>query len=218
MVWLQASRLSRLFEEANEMTNPNEKPSEEKNSPVRADKGISKAHKGKKKGNESIGRRIRSLERLLKKIGDDMAPGTKRTKEQELASLRALRTERARRANEAAMAKQYRMVKFFERKKIERRLKQLDGKEDTESTKQRKQLVLDLRYVDEYPRDTKYIALFPSKGHTPESLKQVEDIRKRIDAALHSSPDDDSKIAVDASATRDTEGNNAEDNFFLAED
>ncbi len=180
---------------------------------------IAKNANKKRKG--SLGHHIRGIERLLAKIGDDMTPAARRAKEAELESCRALQRDRARRAKETEMSKKYRMVKFFERAKVERQLKRIAGKTDAKSVERRHQLARDLRYITEFPKDCKYISLYPSGGHTETSKKQVEEMRKRIEGADAAADDITSGTAKD-SANTEEEGEplneQGGDDFFLPEE
>ncbi len=142
--------------------------------------------KASKKGSSSLGSRIRGLQRTLAHSGESMSAAARKEKEEEIASLRALSEDRKRRERERTLAKKYHMVKFFERRKLERRLQALKqqeerkkvSKEDVEA--KRKALEDDLFYVANFPKDIPYVALFPSGGHDDESRAKVEKLRKRI--------------------------------------
>ncbi|GMM33205.1 Efg1 protein [Saccharomycopsis crataegensis] len=141
---------------------PNNKPSEE---------GSAKLKKAK-----------RDLSRLLKK--PDLPADIRTAKEQSLQAieLQLQALEHVRKTKE--LARRYHMVRFFEKKKAIRRYKQvkkemedLEKKTDKEGEdsnamkkelkKQRKKLAqyeLDVLYVVNFPKDQKYLALFPNEG------------------------------------------------------
>mmetsp|Transcript_24561 Transcript_24561/g.47976 ORF Transcript_24561/g.47976 Transcript_24561/m.47976 type:complete len:212 (-) Transcript_24561:206-841(-) len=91
--------------------------------------------------------------------------------------------------------KKYRYLKFIERQKTERKLSKAraklakmfsnDGKETNEEKglrKQISQLVADLDYIKNFPKDKKYVSLYPSGGSNPEHNARVEKIRKLIES------------------------------------
>lgn len=178
----------------------------EKNSMAkkRGERGVKKRKRNGLVGTIPASKRVRDLRRQLERFGETMPPGARKAKETELASMRALTGERARRQKELENAKKYRMVKFFDRKKIERRLK-------SEDENVRLQAARDYRYITEYPRDKKYLALFPKEGHTEESRKKVEEMRKIIEGGTNNAAEE-----FDATeATKEEEGD-TQDDFFLA--
>lgn len=137
-----------------------------------------RVNKKRSSGNKkSIRGRIRSLQRLLNNKGKEMSVSGKKAKETELVELLRIRDEHDRRELERKIAEKYRMVRFFERRKLERILENL-GDEDKE---RKKQVERDLRYVKEYPKGRKYVALFPKGGHTEESRQKLEEMRVEIE-------------------------------------
>lgn len=138
------------------------------------------AHKAKSTKNQA-----RTIQRLLNNKGNELAPCARKEKEEELKQLRRVCDEHDRRELERKMVERYRMIRFFERRKLERILgKIVKNGSRAEDAEQKKQVLRDLRYVTEYPKDKKYIALFPSEGHTEESLQRVEEMRKEIEGGL----------------------------------
>lgn len=138
------------------------------------------AHKAK-----SIRNQVRTIQRLLNNKGNELAPRARKEKEEELEQLLRVCEEHDRRELEKRIAERYRMIRFFERRKLERVLGKIVEKGDKpEDADQKKQVLRDLRYVSEYPKGKKYIALFPSEGHTEESFKRVEEMRKEIEGRL----------------------------------
>lgn len=167
-------------------------------------RGVKKRKRNGGPGTIAASKRIRDLERQLKKFGDTMPPGARKEKETELAGMRALTEERARRKKELENAKKYRMVKFFDKKKIERRLK-------SEDENVRHQAARDYRYVTEYPRGEKYVALYPKDGHTEESRKKVDEMRKMIEDTASGGVD----VDIADFAVEKEEVNETGDDFFL---
>eukprot|EP00177_Eucheuma_denticulatum_P003357 GFKZ01006067.1.p2 GENE.GFKZ01006067.1~~GFKZ01006067.1.p2 ORF type:complete len:235 (-),score=37.44 GFKZ01006067.1:1567-2271(-) len=138
---------------------------------------------------KSVKSQIRAINRLLENKGKDMTPAARKEKQSQLQQLIRLRDEHDRRENERKMADKYRMVKFFERRKLQRVLDKINQRGDRKEDDQRKKQVLrDLIYVTEYPKDQRYIALFPSGGHTEQSKRRVEEMRKQIEARRSGRP------------------------------
>ncbi|KAG5417719.1 EFG1 [Candida metapsilosis] len=137
-----------------------------RNNPVEVSKAINAGSSAKLK------KKIRDIERLLTK--NDKLPADKRIEYER--ALKGLRVELQNSQN-VLKAKQnatkYHMVRFFEKKKAIRKLKQLrKAFEEVEKTevrkdikKARKQLKhgeIDLMYVMLFPKSEKYISLYPS--------------------------------------------------------
>lgn len=178
--------------------------------------------KGKGKGAPSLRGQIRGLRRTLAHRGEEMTPAARAAKEAEIEGMVALADDRARRERERELAKKYHMVKFFERRKLQRRLEKLaekvkkndaagDAAGDAPELAERKMaLEADLFYVQNFPKDKPYVALFPSAGHTDESRAEVEKMREVILAAggvsaqaaptTRSSPDAEEESAAGAAA------------------
>lgn len=173
-------------------------------------KGVTKKRMRARGGSAPTSKQIRNLQRQLERFGDTMPPGVKRRKEEELDGLRALSAERTRRQAEARNVQKYRMVKFFDRRKIERKLNSTDPEV-------RKQAQRDMRYVREYPRDQKYVALFPKNGHTEKSLAQVERMRALIEGGADVGADARAGGATDENdEMNEVDESHAEaDDFFL---
>lgn len=95
-----------------------------------------------------------------------------------IISLQTAREDVKRNMRIRRNAIKYHMVKFLERKKVTRMIRSVDGKlkgtqhsvgladEDIHQlVKMREQLLEDLAYIMYYPKEMKYVSLFPSKGH-----------------------------------------------------
>ncbi|KAG1758709.1 hypothetical protein EDD22DRAFT_909362 [Suillus occidentalis] len=141
-------------------------------------------------GVQKIKSSLRQTRRLLAK--ESLAADVRVETERRLKALEAdlARAEMARK--ERTYALKYHKVKFFERQKLVRRIKQVkrdltsgQGKEREKLDIELEGLRVDLNYVLHYPKTKKYISLFP-----PE--------RRQIDSVSTTSDDNDQRIAVRA--------------------
>jgi len=110
----------------------------------------------------SIKQQIRGIERLLKREG--VAPEAKAAQETRLKELQDSLQDRQKRDLEQKYSKKYHMVRFFERKKVSRKLSQvvkqledkgLGAKERKALEQTRDRLDADLDYIVNFPRDHK---------------------------------------------------------------
>lgn len=172
-----------------------------------------KLHGGKTSSmRRSVSSQIRGLERLLKNKGKSLPEKVRKAKEAHLAELQRLAGERGRRKSEFYVSKKYHMIRFFERRRLERVLQRLEQKpESPEVVSEKTQVLRDLKYVNNFPKGRKYVALFPKEGHTEESKQRVEAIRAEIDHLASHSSNTDGLVSP-------TEPDDNEDDFFLAAD
>ncbi|CCC70477.1 hypothetical protein NCAS_0E04070 [Naumovozyma castellii] len=123
-------------------------------------------------GANKIKRRIRDLERLLKKKKDILPDTVIVEKERTLEALRMELENAELRHKTKQNAKKYHMVRFFETKKATRKykkaLKQLASAKDKDEKELRGAQLLeskiDLCYVVNFPKTEKYIALYPTEN------------------------------------------------------
>ncbi|KAH9976304.1 hypothetical protein BGW80DRAFT_1123607, partial [Lactifluus volemus] len=118
---------------------------------------------------------VRQTRRLLAKEG--LAADARVEAERKIKSLEADLAVAERANKERALATRYHKVKFFDRQKLLRKIKQTKKRlEDEEvSSKVRKalkaelfELRVDLNYVMNYPKLEKYISLFPPEARYTE--------------------------------------------------
>ncbi|PPQ64544.1 hypothetical protein CVT24_008446 [Panaeolus cyanescens] len=148
-------------------------------------------------GVQKIKAALRQTRRLLAK--DKLDAKVRVETERRLKTLEA-DLHQAEQANKArAMATRYHKVKFFERQKVTRKLKQVQKQiESAEDESQKKtlestlqELRIDLNYIFHYPQAKKYISLFPPevrKGETiaaptpdaEKTAREREEVRKWI--------------------------------------
>ncbi|VDB88515.1 unnamed protein product [Peniophora sp. CBMAI 1063] len=130
---------------------------------------------------------LRQTRRLLAK--DFLAADVRVDTERRLHALEAELAAAEQANKERAMATKYHRIKFFDRKKLLRRVKQVQRQLGAEelSSKERKKLErtlgdlrVDLNYVTHYPKAERYISLFPPEvrqhDHDSEEAHTVEPI------------------------------------------
>ena len=110
-----------------------------------------------------IGKRIRDVERALKRCVPEKEEGLRQT----LAALQLEKKANETKLREKNNSQKYHLVKFVERQKLCRRVHKVDNalqsveskSEKKALTKQREDLVDDLTYVMYYPMSMKYIGM-----------------------------------------------------------
>jgi hypothetical protein len=184
--------------------------------------GVHKPSKSGKASKGSLKSKIRGIERLVAHRGDSMPPSARTAAQAEVESLKALAAERSRRERERTLAKKYHMVKFFERRKIQRRLEAMTeragrpGADAAALTARRNELESDLLYIRHFPKDKPYVALYPSDGHSEESRSAVEAIRREIQNALSGGGGGGESNGAANEKLKEEEAS-CEDDFFLAD-
>jgi len=124
----------------------------------------------------SIQKKIRDLERVLKKKGDapDIAALQARLAELQQASIQNVQSDKDKK-----LSIKYHMVKFVERKKLTRKIRNVDtklkgglnAKDKAALEAQRQALEGDLAYVMYFPRSSKYVALFADNDDEKNTAK-----------------------------------------------
>ncbi|KAF9012602.1 hypothetical protein BDQ17DRAFT_1232590 [Cyathus striatus] len=136
-------------------------------------------------GVQKIKSALRQTRRLLAK--DNLAADVRVESERRLKALEAdmARAELARK--ERAYATKYHKVKFFDRKKVLRKLKQAKKNAVSEAGSSNKiqdeiyELRMDLNYIIHYPKTKKYISLFPPEKRTDEATVVSEADKVKTD-------------------------------------
>lgn len=135
-------------------------------------------------GVSKIKKKIRDIERLLKK--ENLAADVRVENERALKALKVELKNSEVEMKSKKTAKRYHMVRFFERKKAIRRLKNakralkqaMESKDEKEEKKAKTivyQNEVDLIYVILYPKSEKYISLYPtSDAHESEDALHNE--------------------------------------------
>lgn len=165
-----------------------------------------------KRGGKPLAGQIRGLERLLRNRASTLPPAALSAKRAELAELQRLQAEHGRRDRERRVSKKYHMVRFFERARLERQLRAIEQKGNADKDAQeRKQIERDLLYIRRFPKDRKYVALFPKGGHDERSRALVDAIRAELEG---NQPTNDSPAPEEPDAGDDNPKALADD-FFL---
>ena len=136
----------------------------------------------------SLSKKRRSLERLLNKPG--LSDQVRHLKQKELDQLTGQATKQRKIAREKLNSKKYHKVRFFERRKCDRRIAHLTRQISQPHLKQEERDSLsaelqearhDLLYVQHFPRNKKYLSLFPGQGaDNPVISKMRVRMRSRI--------------------------------------
>ncbi|KAJ9154226.1 hypothetical protein P3X46_027584 [Hevea brasiliensis] len=174
----------------------------------RRSKGIGVEKKPKPKS-VSLKNQIRSTERMLRK---ELPPEVREAQEKKLEGLKKQQEIHSRLALERKIFLRDRKIKFFERRKIERRIRRLEKlqrassgqAQDAEITEQLSKLKEDLEYVRFFPKTEKYLSLFTG-GDDSDIVDRRNGLRKQIKANL---------IAAAASG-KDLEETGSEDDGLL---
>lgn len=186
--------------------------------------GIRHKDKEKKSKIVSIKNQIRSIERLLRKA---LPLEVKDAQQKRLEDLKKQADLHARAELERKMARRYRKVKFFERRKIERAIRRLEKLQRAASdnpseeaarhavhiTQQLARLKEDLEYVRFFPKTEKYVSLF--MGDDDENvIAQRNKLRDQIKANLAAAAA--SGVDLEETGSEDDGAMDmSEDDFFL---
>ncbi|KAF9943077.1 18S rRNA maturation protein [Mortierella alpina] len=142
-------------------------------------------------GAAALKKKLRDTLRLLSK-NPKMPADVRLDHERRIEALKLQIAEKQVDQTEQKMATKYRMVKFFESKKADRKIKVFmrqhpDWESNEEEKKELESLKLDLAYVQHFPKTLKYIALYPTENaDDPVVTKEREEIREKIRAGLES--------------------------------
>ncbi|CAA2980709.1 rRNA-processing EFG1-like isoform X2 [Olea europaea subsp. europaea] len=157
----------------------------------------------------SLKNQIRSIERMLRK---DLPPEVKEAQEKKLEELKKQQEIHNQLAVERKIFLRNRKIKFFERRKIERRIRRLEKQQrassgqvqETEITQQLSKLKEDLEYVRFFPKTEKYVSLFMG-GDDTEVVEKRNKLRRQIKDNLISA----------AASGKDLEETGSEDDGLL---
>ncbi|KAJ1726071.1 18S rRNA maturation protein [Coemansia biformis] len=157
----------------------------------------------------SCKKQVRDVTRLLKRPG--IASTARVELERKLKALTILQGQMTNAQKDKSNATRYHGIKFFERKKILRRLEQADkqleatdGEKAVDTKKmaaEKEKLLVELNYTTYYPDEHKYISLFPADPSktTKETKERREAIIASIGEAMENGelPKDARTVSVD---------------------
>ncbi|XP_039043979.1 rRNA-processing protein EFG1-like isoform X2 [Hibiscus syriacus] len=175
---------------------------------IRRSKGPGVDKKSKPKA-VSLKNQIRSIERMLRK---DLPPEVREAQENKLEGLKRQQEIHTRLAVERKIFLRNRKIKFFERRKIERRIRRLEKlqrtssgqTQDTEIANQLSKLKEDLEYVRFFPKTEKYVSLFMGCDDS-----EVVDRRNRLRTQIKAN------VVAAAASGKDMEETGSEDDGLL---
>ncbi|XP_057426820.1 rRNA-processing protein EFG1 isoform X3 [Lotus japonicus] len=178
--------------------------------------GVAKKHKPP----VSLKNQIRSAERILRK--QNLPPEVREAQEQKLEGLKKQQEIHTRLAAERQIFLRDRKIKFFERRKIERRIRRLEKLQRASSSpssaqshsQQLSALKQDLQYVMYFPKTEKYVPLFVG-GDDTEIVDKRNGLRKQIEDRL-SAAAASGKDLEETGSEDDGLLDLSEDDFFLA--
>ncbi|CAB4475831.1 uncharacterized protein OCT59_008167 [Rhizophagus irregularis] len=163
-------------------------------------KNKNKGYKKSEKGSldtlsvTALKKKIRDTERFLK-TNEKLSAKGQVSLERRLKACKLLLVERMAENKEKNMTSKYRMVKHFDRKKVERAIKKVQKqlnetrtfREKTELEKKLYELQIDFNYILYYPKNLKYLALHPTSGGDDEKMiSKRNEIRQIIKGAMQS--------------------------------
>jgi hypothetical protein len=140
----------------------------------------------------STKKRIRDIERLLRREGH--SEEVRKRLEDDLSNLRIEHQQHLDQEKERLLSTKYRMIKFFERKKVTRRIHSIDNElqaaaaaaassKDDRSVKLQQEkycLLQDLAYIMYYPRNMKYISLTAKDGQPDDATSSSNRAKARV--------------------------------------
>ncbi|KAL3142959.1 hypothetical protein ABBQ38_003244 [Trebouxia sp. C0009 RCD-2024] len=147
-------------------------------------KGDQKSKSGKLTSTKN---KIRGVQRLLRKAGVDSK--LRRSLEAKLLELQESLKKHNKEELERKFAVRYHKIRFFERIKLERRIKQLSGKAQRghalSATEQQQiqKLKQDLQYVLHFPKGERYVSILKDAAE-PEAQAKLDAERIRLKAVI----------------------------------
>ncbi|KAJ1306035.1 hypothetical protein OPQ81_010748 [Rhizoctonia solani] len=149
------------------------------------DRKYKKRPKPDEPGIQKIKSALRQTHRLLRK--ENLAADVRIASERRLKSLEADLAKAEIRKKERTMAVRYHKIKFFDKRKVTRKINQTKraleapGLDKKERKKLQKELLshrVDLNYILNYPKLDKYIALYPSSESSDDQTVKLREERR----------------------------------------
>ncbi|KAG0322444.1 18S rRNA maturation protein [Dissophora globulifera] len=142
-------------------------------------------------GAAALKKKLRDTLRLLSK-NPKMPADIRLEHERRIEALKLQIAEKQVDQTEQKMVTKYRMIKFFESKKADRKIKVFERQHpnwesNDEERKELDSLKLDFAYIQHFPKTQKYISLYPTENaDDPAVTKARAEIREKIKAGLES--------------------------------
>ncbi|PIA31528.1 hypothetical protein AQUCO_04900082v1 [Aquilegia coerulea] len=175
----------------------------------RRPKSLSIKNQGNKPKSVSLKNQIRSTERML--LRKSLPSEVKDALEKKLQDLKKQQDLQTRLAVERKLFLRDRKIKFFERRKIERRIRRLEklqrtsnNNQDVDVSDQLSKLKEDLEYVRFFPKTEKYVSLFIG-GDDADTVDRRKSLREKIK----------NNIMAAAASGKDLEETGSEDDGLL---
>lgn len=177
---------------------------------------VDKKSKANKPKAVSLKNQIRSIERMLRR---DLPQEVKETQEKKLEELNKQQEIYNRLALERKIFIRNKKIRFFERRKVERRKRRLEKQlrtgqvQEADYAEQRSKLDEDLEYVKFFPKTEKYVPLFMG-GDEAEIVEKRSNLRKQIKTNLIAAAAS-GKDLEETGSEDDGQLDRSEDDFFL---
>ncbi|KAF9898846.1 18S rRNA maturation protein [Lobosporangium transversale] len=139
----------------------------------------------------ALKKKLRDTLRLLSK-NPKMPADIRQEHERRVEALKLQIAEKQVNQTEQKMATKYRMLKFFESKKADRKIKVFmrqhpNWESNEDEKKELESLKLDLAYIQHFPKTQKYISLYPHENaDDPKVARTRDEIREKIRVGLES--------------------------------
>ncbi|KAF9605871.1 hypothetical protein IFM89_019843 [Coptis chinensis] len=145
---------------------------------------VKKNEKAAKPKSVSLKNQIRSTERML--LRKSLPLEVKEAQQKKLEELKRQQDIQTRLANDRRIFLRDRKIKFFERRKVERRIRRLEKlqrtsnhTQDADVSEQLSKLKEDLQYVRFYPKNEEYVSLFGG-GDDADTIDKRNLLREKI--------------------------------------
>ncbi|CAE6474422.1 unnamed protein product [Rhizoctonia solani] len=168
-------------------------------------------------GVQKVKSALRQTRRLLAK--ENLAADIRIASERRLKSLEADLAKAEIRKKERTMAVRYHKIKFFDKRKVARKIGQLkraleapelDKKERKKLQKELLSHRVDLNYILNYPKLDKYIALYPSSESSDEQTDKLREERRLLVRQAMESGEMDAEPEMQSGINRDQEPDGGE--------
>lgn len=139
---------------------------------------------------QSLKNQIRAIRRMLGRNKDSMSEEARAHQEKRLRSLEQKQMDNKQREKERKLAKRYHHVKFFEKKKVLKKIKQLERRLKSASSSTSSSPISDVQhelqrardnliYIQYFPKNAKYVSLFAKSDEKTDNTAKIAALLKR---------------------------------------